>query len=98
MAQSSWAGRTEPAQDGPLVDRLAFRHQPFRHVCVAGPEPDAENDFDHDSVAARGSGMHDAAGGGGVDFGSMQASEEIHARMQREAAEELDRRDSRSPR
>ena len=54
---------------------------------VASGEPVAVIDLDHDSVAARGSRMHDAAGGGGVDFGAIGLGE-IDARMQRETAEE----------
>jgi hypothetical protein len=44
-------------------------------------------DLDHDSVAARGPGMNDPSGGGGVDFGAISLGE-IDARMERELAQE----------
>ena len=66
---------------------LAFLDQRFRHVRVARGEPVAVIDLDHDSIAAGRSGMHDAAGGGGVDLGSISFGE-IDARMQREATKE----------
>src|SRR5271156_1896631 len=81
------AARTEPAQDGALVDFLAFLDQSFRHVGVAGGEPVAMINLDHDSVAAYESGVHDAASGGGADFRSVSLGE-IDAWVQRKAAEE----------
>ena len=54
---------------------------------VAGCKAVAVIDLDHVSVAAHGSRMGDAAGGGGVDFVAVSLGE-IDARMKRETAKE----------